>query len=448
MAEHLQKSKVRVSGHLENVRGIYQIKLNWIDENGVRGRKSVSTELAVKGNKTRAEDMLSKAKKEQEALLSNVPQVEELLFADFMEQWLEVIRHDKNKPLKPTTFGGYQMNVQRVIVPYFRKKGILLSKLTADDINEFYDDQLDRVKAMTVTKYHANISKALKYAVRKNYIPHSIMGKVNRPSTERFVGKFLKQSEAIALTDAVKGHKLELGVIFGAFYGLRRSEVVGLRWESINFEANTITIEHTVTETTIDGQHYIIADDTTKTKSSYRTLPLIPIIRNKLLEVKQEQERNRKLCGKSYNKNESCYIYTDALGNLIKPNYLTSTFTDFLLRNGFKRMRFHDLRHSCASLLLANGVPLKAIQEWLGHSDFAITANIYAHLEFDSKLASAEALKWIGDTALAQSQNIEEAVKPATASESEVLGKQQGKQLTNNVRKAAKKVGFAYLDFV
>ncbi|MGL4668103.1 MAG: tyrosine-type recombinase/integrase, partial [Saezia sp.] len=73
----------------------------------------------------------------------------------------------------------------------------------------------------------------------------------------------------------------------------------------------------------------------------------------------------------------------------------------FMVKNGFRRIRYHDLRHSCASLLLANGVPLKQIQEWLGHSDFAITANTYAHLEFNSKLASAQAMTWIDKTSLA-----------------------------------------------
>jgi integrase len=85
-------------------------------------------------------------------------------------------------------------------------------------------------------------------------------------------------------------------VIFGAFYGLRRSEVVGLRWESINFEANTITIEHSVTVANIDGKRVVIAGDTVKTKSSFRTLPLVPSIRTKLLTIRNEQERNRKLC--------------------------------------------------------------------------------------------------------------------------------------------------------
>ena len=340
--------------------------------------------------------MLALARREKEQELGYMPSISELLFADFMEQWLDIIKKD----VKTTTFGGYQMNVQSVIAPYFRKKGTLLRKLTADDINDFYDEQLERVKATSVHKYHANISKALKFAVKKDLIPHSVMNKVNRPKAERFVGKFLKQSEVIDLFEAVKGHKLELGVILGAFYGLRRAEVVGLRWESINFEANTITIEHTVTVANIDGKNILIAGDTTKTKASFRTLPMIPAFREKLLAVKAEQERNRKLCGRSYNKTESSYIYTDVLGNRVNPDYLTDAFPKFMEKNGFRRIRFHDLRHSCASLLLANGVPLKHIQEWLGHSDFAITANTYAHLDFNAKLVSAQAMTWIGETTL------------------------------------------------
>ena len=172
MADH-QTRNIKVSGHLSEVRGIFHIKLTWIDEVGNRGRKSISTGLTVKANKKKAEDMLYDARKEQEALLKNQPRLDNMLFADFMELWLEAIRNNNKNPIRPTTFGGYQMNVQKIIAPYFRKKRILLVDLTADDINDFYDEQLNRVKAMTVTKYHANISKALKYAVRMNYIPHS-----------------------------------------------------------------------------------------------------------------------------------------------------------------------------------------------------------------------------------------------------------------------------------
>ena len=412
MAEHLQNKDFRVSGHLEDKRGIYQIILSWKTSDGTRGRQSVSTGLPIKGNKKRAEDMLQEAKKKKKAELESEigksPDINSLLFADYLEQWVEAVKDD----IALTTYGGYSMNIKSVIGPYFREKEILLCELTPDHLNEFYREQKKRVKMQTVQHYHANISNALNYAVENNILEYSIMstGKVKRPvvpKAQRFVGQFLKQSEAIEVFDKVRGHKLELGVILAAYYGLRRSEVVGLRWESIDFDANTITIEHTVTSTTIDGKTVIIAGDTTKSESSYRSLPLVSAFRETLLNVKAEQDHNRKLCGRSFNKVESRYVYTDQLGNRIRPNYLTTAFPEWMEKNGFKRLRFHDLRHSCASLLLASGVPLKQIQEWLGHSNFAITADLYAHLDAGSKIASAEKMLWINETAMAQNIPVE-----------------------------------------
>ena len=123
-----------------------------------------------------------------------------------------------------------------------------------------------------------------------------------------------------------------------------------------------------------------------------RTLPLVPEFKERLLRQKEQQEEYRRVCGRSYNKQYLDYICVDEMGNLITPQYVTDTFPKLLEKNGLRKIRFHDLRHSCASLLLANGVPMKNIQEWLGHSDFSTTANIYAHLEYNSKLASADAM--------------------------------------------------------
>ena len=108
---HLQNNILKVTGHLEDRRGYYHIALSWFDSNGVRGRKSISTGLPIKGNKKRAEEMMRDFKKEQQELLSTMPEVAELLFADFMEQWLEVIRPS----IKLTTYGGYCMNVRSAI---------------------------------------------------------------------------------------------------------------------------------------------------------------------------------------------------------------------------------------------------------------------------------------------------------------------------------------------
>lgn len=154
----------------------------------------------------------------------------------------------------------------------------------------------------------------------------------------------------------------------------------------------------------MDGKAVILAADTTKSDSSHRSLPLVPEFRKKILAIREEQEKNRLLCGKAYNNKDSGYIYTDVLGNRINPEYLTKAFPQWMEQNGFRRMRFHDLRHSCASLLLAVGVSLKQIQEWLGHSDFTITANTYAHLEYDSKRVAANAMSWIRDTSMAVSE--------------------------------------------
>ena len=188
------------------------------------------------------------------------------------------------------------------------------------------------------------------------------------------------------------GTKLEIPILFGAFYGLRRSEIIGLKWNAVDFVNNTFSIKHTVTSCCIDGKHIIIASDTTKTKSSMRTLPLVPAFKEKLLSLKEEQEKNKKLCGRSYNKNFLEYICVNEMGDRINPSYVTSAFPKILEKIGLRRIRFHDLRHSCASLLLANGVQMKQIQEWLGHSDFSTTANIYAHLDFSSKISSAQAM--------------------------------------------------------
>ena len=132
--------------------------------------------------------------------------------------------------------------------------------------------------------------------------------------------------------------------------------------------------------------------DRAKTKSSLRTLPLVPPIRDRLLMLKGQQDTYRRLCGKSYNRDYLGYLCVDEIGNIIRPNYVSEQFPKLLEKNGLRPIRFHDLRHSCASLLLANGVPMKQIQEWLGHSDFSTTANIYAHLDYASKLSSAQAM--------------------------------------------------------
>jgi len=108
--------------------------------------------------------------------------------------------------------------------------------------------------------------------------------------------------------------------------------------------------------------------------------------------LKEQQKENKRICANCYNREYDGYVFVDAMENIFNPRNLSSNFRRLLEQADLRHIRFHDLRHSCASLLLANGVPLKQIQEWLGHSDFSTTANIYAHLDYTSKLSSAQAM--------------------------------------------------------
>lgn len=185
---------------------------------------------------------------------------------------------------------------------------------------------------------------------------------------------------------------MELPILAAAFYGLCRSEIIGLKWNAIDFERKTICINHTVVQTTINGQTKIIQKDGTKTVSSYRTLPLVPSFEDLLIKVKASQIQNQRSKGVAYCTDYLEYVCVDPLGHLLKPNFVTQHFALLLERNGLKKIRYHDLRHSCASLLYASGIGLKDIQEWLGHSDIGTTSNVYTHLDYSSKTITANIL--------------------------------------------------------
>lgn len=383
-----------VAGHLQEKNGMFYVVLNYRDENGKRKTPWISTDLPVKGNKKRAENFMMDVRRN--FVPPNVQRIEEreamqkgdILFTDFLLKWLRVAK----STVKLTTYASYEMMATRIIIPYFETLNIKLKELTTEDIQEFYSAQLERVSANTVIHYHAVIHRALKYAVKIKTIQSNPAVNVERPRKEKFIGSFYDKKEINTLFDIIQGHPLEVAIKLAAFYGLRREEIIGLKWTAIDFENNTLTIQHTVTECNLNGKHIEVASDTAKTDSSLRTMPLVTNFREMLLAKKEKQEHYRKLCGRSYCKEYLDYIFVNEMGERWKPRYLSDGFKRILEQNGLRRIRFHDLRHTCASLLLANNVPMKKIQEWLGHSDFSTTANIYAHLDFQSKISSAEAM--------------------------------------------------------
>lgn len=386
-----------VTGHLREVKGYYHIVLNFTGEDGKRKNPSKTTGLPVKGNKKKAERMLREAIENKQQELDTVMTYGEVLadaqrdslFTQFMKEWLAMMRGS----VEISTYSTYARIINNEIVPYFDKNypGLKLNAIMPKHIQDYYSYLMNdrNLTANTAIHFHANIRKALQYAFQTNLISSNPADRIQRPKIMPYSGSFYTEKEANQLLEAVKGDPIEFGVMMALYYGLRRSEVVGLKWSAIDFEQKKITINHVVLSTSVDGQWQLIAKDRAKNKSSRRSLPLIPLVEEYLLQMKAKQEKNRALCGSCYCRDYLEYVYLNDIGELVKPDFLTLHLGLVLKKNNLRRIRFHDLRHSCASLLLANGISMKQIQEWLGHSNYSTTANIYAHLDSESKQVSA-----------------------------------------------------------
>lgn len=392
-----------ITGCLQKKNGYYYAVL-YLKVDGKRKTKWIATKLPVSGTSERkAQKALDEirmqyerqeearaSKKAMEAVLAkNGPPETQMPFADYMEKWLNSVRPS----IATATYQSYSIMMKARVIPYFTASHIQLGELTPQHIEDFYQTILnDGCTTNTVIHYHAIIRKALQSAVKKDILAKNPADKVDRPKKNVFHGSFYSEDEMLDLFDAVAGDPLELCIKIAAYYGLRRSEVLGLRWDAIDFEKKTISISHKVIEANVDGKFVPVGEDVLKTKSSFRTLPLIPVVEGLLLAEKEHQSKNRRLFKSSYCRDYLDYVCVDESGKILRPNYVTEHFGWVIRKYGLRKIRFHDLRHTCASLLLSSGVPMKQIQIWLGHSTFSTTADIYAHLDFSAQEQSAAAM--------------------------------------------------------
>ncbi|MBP3447970.1 MAG: site-specific integrase [Clostridia bacterium] len=386
------KKEIKVSGHLEVIKGIYHMKLSWVSAEGKRQRKSKSTELPERGNKKRAQDMLIDFQREQEAeLVANGNSAKDILFTDYMKQWLEKMKLQ----IRPTTYSGYHDNVYGIIIPYFKPMKLKLRDVTPKHIQDFYTKQRQRVKGTTVKSYHANIHKAFKDARKLQLIDSNPMECVDPPKKEPYHGQTYTVEEAQKILALVSDTIFEIPITMMLFYGLRREEAVGLKWQNIDFENDTFLIAHTVTETRVNKHLQLVKENLTKNSSSYRSLPLVAPVKELLLEKKQSIQEYRKLFRRSYYREDSDYVCVNEIGELIKPRTLSDNFKRIIRQNKIRNLRLYDCRHTAASIMLKNGVNMKKIQMILGHSDYATTANIYSHLDYTDKISATETMKEI-----------------------------------------------------
>ena len=377
-----------LTGSLQIKNDKYYAMLN-LYVNGKRKPKWIPLGLPVRGNKRAAELELCKliTKYENENNAQKLPEGANVLLADYLHQWLEMA--------KPTialaTYQSYKNMVNARLDRYFRDLGVTLGGVTPTQIQTFYQTILDDgYTTNTVIHYHAVLRRALQNAVKKDIIPRNPADRVDKPKKNSYKASFYSDGEMQELFNVFDNDPLCLPVKIAAYYGLRRSEVLGLKWDAINFAEKSISIHHKVIEVQVDGKFVPYGEDVLKTKASIRTLPLLPVIEKLLLEEKEKQETFRRLFKKDHCKQYLDYICVDQMGNLLRPNFVTEHFSYMVDKFNLKKIRFHDLRHTCASLLLANGVPMKQIQIWLGHSNFSTTADIYAHLDVSAQTETGD----------------------------------------------------------
>ena len=377
-----------MTGSLQIKRGKYYAVLNLTDRDGRRRQKWVYTGYEAKNNQRKAEAALRGIIHEYEKI--NLVYEPDILLSDFLNQWLVEV-----KPfIDEVTWDGYKIIVESHVRPYFEEHKVKVVDADLDCIQRYFDYKATHGRkdgkgglAPKTLRLHKNVLQlAFKEAMRHRLISTNPCELVRLPKLERREYEWYNSDEIITMLDALKGEPLYPLIKTTVMYGLRRSEVLGLQWQSVDFNVDSILIRHTVSVGT-----KVVEKDKTKNNSSYRAFPLFPEIRELLLRLKDEENKNREFFGNAYIEND--YIFKKPNGDTYDPSYITHRFGELLKKYDLPHIRFHDLRHSCASLLLSKGCTLKDVQDWMGHADIKMTCNIYGHLDLTRKKVTLEAIR-------------------------------------------------------
>lgn len=382
-----------MSGSIQTKNGKLYIVVSYKDENGKSRQKWHATGLTERGNKRKAKEIMQEilsGYEEHPPCKNQIQQsssTNDILFGDFLEQWLEF----KIPTIEKITAITYTRQTKK-IKKYFNEKKIYLKTIKPYDVQGFYNLLYsERSSTNTAIKYHAIIRQALDYAYKLELTEKNIATLIQKPKHQKYQASFYNVEEIKKLLEIVKGDPLELLITVCATYGLRRSEVLGIKWSAIDFENKLLRINHKV----LWLENRFIKSNKMKNTSSNRTLPLIDTIADMFLKEKQRQADNKIKYGCDYNTEFEDYVFVNDQGKLFTPSFISQHFSIILKNNNLKHIRFHDLRHSCASAMLSMGVSMKQIQEWLGHSTYNMTADTYTHLDFSAKIASADQISKI-----------------------------------------------------
>ncbi len=322
----------------------------------------------VKGPKRAAEDQ--QAKLFHSVRTGAYVEPTRLTVAEYLQSWLA--DHVRTQ-VRPSTFQSYRVQVERHLIPGLGT--IKLAQLTPLHLQRHYAQALDAgLSPRSVTYQHRLVREALQQAVRWQYLARNVADSVTPPRARRTEMKALDADQVRALLAAAAGSP-DYALIYTAVYtGLRRSELLGLRWQDVSLEDGTAAIAQTLQR--LVGQGWVYGEP--KTAKGRRPVALPPSVVEVLQRHRAAQIEDRLKIGAAWQ--DSGLVFTTTVGGPIDPSNLSRRFGKLVAAAGVPRIRFHDLRHTHASLMLQRGVHPKIVSERLGHATVGITLDTYSHV--------------------------------------------------------------------
>jgi integrase len=290
--------------------------------------------------------------------------------AQFLTRWLEDSVKPKNRA---ETYRSYEWIVRVHLIPHLGR--IQLDKLSPQRLQTFLNERHESgLNPTTVKHINATLRAALSLAHRWQMVHQNAAKLVTLPRAEKYVPHVLDPEGARKLLAATSEHQHSAMFSVALSLGLRRGEVIGLRWRDVDFEGNELRVRSALGR--VKGKGMVLAGP--KSNASKRLLRLPKVCAAALLKQRKAQAERRRWAGAAWR--ESDYVFTNGKGGPIAPEVATREFAAALKDAGLPAIRLHDLRHSCATLLLVQGVHPKLVQDTLGHSSFQLTMDTYSHI--------------------------------------------------------------------
>ena len=303
-------------------------------------------------------------------------------FTDAVQEWLSRKRDD----ICENSFQCYQSYANIHILPYWSAQKAKLSEITVRDIQRYIDHEYNNgASAQSIKKYLVIINGVFNEAIRYGEVKYNPCDKAKLPKSIEYHGTAYTLDEAMRLVKGIEDEPIKPAIMLALYLGLRRSEILGLRWIDVDFEKSVVSIRNTVVRfnNTIEHEH-------TKSAASKRDLFLPGSLKEYLSSLRETQEQNRLLFGSEYH--DSGHVCQRPVGTAFTPDYVFYHYKRIQKKLELPDIRLHDLRHTAGSLLINSGQTIKQVQAFLGHEKASTTLDVYSHIDTDGKRDTADAM--------------------------------------------------------